>query len=439
MNFFASGRDATLASLKQNPYCPLVLLTGTVSDYRNPTLKNRHESITEISFSSLHTGGEDTGYIRTPDYQPLSTIAALSGAGCLDAISLSMAESIKHRFWLEMLNLCWGGYILFTKRGAIVAKCWARFVTVYFGRTFTWFLYRFPSCLLWFIMVVTIEMGLRKARHTEDGECSEAKHTTLLGIFMFIGMMGLSFFAFLPPLEFLMFNPILRQIHQATRFIFESVQPPGMLYVTDGGVRDCTAILQLMRRRCEHILLVLAAADPKDELGVLRTAMEAAIKDKIGSFYDPSDSHRDIRILLEEYKNDKTKSFFKLGIRYGWGGDDSQGHPHGTLYVVKNRLPTSLESQLVEPLITEEEVRGESVQKDLDSWAGMKTVELGGFGCCDCCHASGCNCGVKFPHLTGANYMYLTPTLFSSLSRLGFEVSRELIEGEFSEGTTREN
>jgi len=426
LNFFEQSRDWRFAEVKNHAYCPFVVYTGTVSDYKRP---GDDTGINEISFSGLHTGGPATGYVRTPNYQTLATCTALSGAGCLDAISLSMVNHLKFRFWLEMLNLSWGDFILFTRRGSAVARSCRNRVGEKFERSFTWITYRAPGCLCWGVMVSLFWSGLLGARRNAAGDCTHSKHVAALGICLALALFALSFLAFLEPLEFLMFNPIIRQMQQATRYCFQSYQPPGMLYVTDGGVRDCTAILQLMRRRCERILLVLAAGDPCDELSVLRVAMEAAVEDRIGSFYDPEDPKRDIRIALETFRDNPEQAYLHLGIRYGWGPKDDGS---GDLFIVKNRLPPSLAGAAVRPLLTEEEVKGQGISKDFgpykDTWAGLQTAELGGFGCCDCCHRRGCNCGAKFPHLTGANYLYLTPMLFSSLSRLGFEVSKDVVE-----------
>merc|ERR1719188_959943 len=138
-----------------------------------------------------------------------------------------------------------------------------------------------------------------------------------------------------------MLSPIIRQFHQVTRFVFPGTKAPGLLYVTDGGVQDCTAIIQLMRRRCARILLVLANADPDDELLVLRTTMDGAVSLKLGSFYDPKDPKRDVKVLLEEYQRDKAIGFLHIGIRYGWEGAGAceEKPALGTLVIVKNRLP----------------------------------------------------------------------------------------------------
>ena len=44
-------------------------------------------------------------------YKNLSTCTALSAAGALDAVVLSMGGGVRLRFWLEVLGLSWGNNI----------------------------------------------------------------------------------------------------------------------------------------------------------------------------------------------------------------------------------------------------------------------------------------------------------------------------------------
>uniref|UniRef100_A0A7S1S3C6 Uncharacterized protein n=1 Tax=Alexandrium catenella TaxID=2925 RepID=A0A7S1S3C6_ALECA len=235
----------------------------------------------------------------------------------------------------------------------------------------------------------------------------------------------------------MMYSPVIRRLQEASRFYFRGLKPPGMLYVTDGGVQDCTALMQLMRRRVERILLVLAASDPGDDLGVLRTAMDVAVASKLGCFYDPRDPRRDVKILLDEFKKDLHMPYLHLGIRYGWDGP-STSESFGRLIIVKNRLQEGFGQQPVRPLLTEEEIRGEQDMArptlGKGKWGDMLEEDLGGYGCCDCCHTHCGNAGRKFPHLSFTGYMYLTPQLFSSLSRLGHDLSEAAIQAVTSPG-----
>merc|ERR1711920_1014109 len=81
---------------------------------------------------------------------------------------------------------------------------------------------------------------------------------------------------------------------------------------------------------------------------------------------------------------------------------------------------------------TEEEISGGAPPNqqtiDASSLGGMSTDQLGPFGCCDCCHTSGLNCGPKFPHGSFTGYLYLSPQWCSSLMRLGYNSSVEAID-----------
>lgn len=421
-SWFNGGKDISFPELTRHPYCPFLIYTGTVSDYIRP---GRSESICEISFSPLHTGSDTTGYIRTPDYRTLAKCTALTAAGCLDAVALSMSSHLRFRFWMEVLNLSWGDYILFIQRKNRLLVRLSMWISEIWQREVLMFLHRVPGIVMWLAFMTLLYSGWWMAMHSGNEDCPTAKLLVHLAILLVVTTLALSFFCFNPSLDFLMFSPLIRQVHQATRYFFRGYKPPSLLYVSDGGVQDCTTIVQLMRRRCERILLVLAAADPNDELAVFRSAMNVATEERLGSFYDPDDPKRDIRILLDDFQKDAEKPFLHLGIRYGWNGTDEEA-TLGQLFIVKNRLPPSLEEMPVLPLLTEQEIAFGGVEHDGGN--GLKVSELGGIGCSDCCHRNGCNCGTKFPHLTGANYLWLTPTLFSSLCRLGYDVSWQAIE-----------
>lgn len=424
--FFHDRRDVCLPKLLESPYCPFLLLTGTVNDYIGPESGAR--STCEISFSSLHTGSTTTGYVRTPPGRSLSKCTALAGAGCLDAIALSMAKHVQYRFWLEMLNLSWGDSVLFLRREPRFFR-WAKEVAGdHRAQILTHLAYRCPDLLICWSVLGLFCLGWVEAHGSTGPQCNRAKDLVAWALYGLLAFVALSYFSFLGGLGWILHCPVIRQLHQATQTSFRGDVPPSLLYVTDGGVRDCTGIVQLMQRRCPRILLVLANADPRDELAVLRAAIQDAAEQRLGSVYDPDDARRDLRILLEEFQRDQTKTSLRLGIRYGWDVEDGKG-TLGQLVVVKNRLPPSLEELPAEPLLTEEEVRqgGGSRRNDEAKATSRRARDLGGWGCCDCCHRHGCNCGPKFPHLTAANYLWLTPTLFGSLCRLGHDLSEEAI------------
>lgn len=442
-NFFHGGKDMPFSKLAEQPLCPLLILTGTVTDYRRlgkqtwpRLLLDRTQTIAEISFTALHTGSTATGFIRTTYFRTLAKCTALTGAGCLDALSLSMSNRLRFRFWLEILNLSWGDYIFFSRRGAnrYVERV-ANVLQTEAGRKFRWIAQQFPALFIWASTQVLLTVGWTRMYQPENTleDCSVAKSLVLASIGLCISLIALSFFAFLPGLHCLMVSPIIRQFHQATRFIYRGERAPRLVYVTDGGVQDCTAIVQLMRRRRKRILLVLAAADPHDELEVLWSAMCCAIDQQVGTFFDPSGNYRDVRAVMQEFGDRKEMAFLRLGIRYGgWSGAKEEAATLsllGELLVVKNRMPPCLRGMQAGSLLTEEEVKSgrPSSGRTLGCRQALEAEDLGGFCCCDCCHGIGCNCGPKFPHLSGANYLWLTPILFANLCRLGYEASEEVV------------
>lgn len=239
----------------------------------------------------------------------------------------------------------------------------------------------------------------------------------------------LSFYGF--ACKWIAIAPGLRHLHLATRYCHMSDKPPAAIYVTDGGVQDCTGLMQLMRRRCECILLVLGFEDPIGELRQLRMAMDLAIEHGLGNFYDLDDPRRSFKLTLDELKQENSdKSYFRLGIRYGWELDPKEVE-YAELIVVKNRLPNKYD-RTIRDFVTEKEVLGEvpekcgGVKKMRRGWSRIQQTDLGGC-CCNCCHLVGCNCGEKFPHNSNG-VQCLTAQHFNSLCRLGHHLSEQVLE-----------
>jgi hypothetical protein len=450
-NYFAGGKDlsfrdfarpfqngVTPSSLTPTQrrccYSPFPVFTGTVSDYETLT---SDKSVHEIFFSPLHTGSDTIGYAITRHFGTLAKYTALTGAGCLDAVSLTLSQRLRYRFWLEVFNLSWGDYILFDPIENRLIRRMARYARGWCERYVTTRLRRWKNILIWLPFIALLVVSWERALDSGVEDCQDAKSIMIGLVTVGLATFMASFFAFHPWAESLMYSPLLRQLHMGTKYHFKGRHPPGMLYVTDGGAQDCTCIIQLIRRKRARILLVLAAADPDDELRVLRTTMHSAVEEKLCSFFDPAEPLRNITFTLEEWANDKSRCYFELGICYGSRGQlDGSTQELGRLVVVKNRLPDDLRDMPARPHITESEVLG---QEDvLQASAGEKTrksAELGAACCCDCIHGRGLNCGRKFPHLTAANYMWLTPLTFSSLCRLGYLMSKDAVQVISKEGS----
>merc|ERR1712196_264299 len=136
--------------------------------------------------------------------------------------------------------------------------------------------------------------------------------------------------------------------------------------------------------------------DPNDELAVLRTAMN-------------EDPESDVKVLLDAWMEDDNMHYLHIGIKYGWGEGEasSVSSKHGQLVIVKNRLrPEYLpwEEVKVQPLLRQDEIAGRPCREDElivkdqefdeEAFEDLYQTDLGGLGCCDCCH-SHCNVGQK--------------------------------------------
>jgi len=419
-NFFSGGKSWRYVDLASNPYCPFVVLNGTSSDYQPP---GGQQSISEVFFSPLHCGGKELGYIRTPSYRSLAKCTALTAAGCLDAISLSMADTLSTRFWLEVLNLAWGDYIMFERfEIPFIDNMAKRFGS--FEGTVNRALHRIPSAIFWVLFFLLLSFGYG-SKDSSDPTCAVPKRAFTAAGVLFLVLMGASFLSSLSIFSILALSPLTREIHQATRYMYIGNQPPRMIYVTDGGVKDCTGLVQLMHRRCKRILLVLAAFDPRDELVVLVSAMAEAEARTLGTFYNPVDPRLGVQVILENFKKDKRAISMHIGICYSHNSLVRTGH----LFIVKNRLPTQAIGSPVMPLLTPELIRGERSLEEEERLPGtMTTDQLGSIGCCDCCHNGCLNFGPKFPHGNIPGYLYLTPQWCNGLIRLGHSLSEDVVK-----------
>eukprot|EP00419_Tripos_fusus_P002159 CAMPEP_0172682810 /NCGR_PEP_ID=MMETSP1074-20121228/18417_1 /TAXON_ID=2916 /ORGANISM="Ceratium fusus, Strain PA161109" /LENGTH=912 /DNA_ID=CAMNT_0013501551 /DNA_START=26 /DNA_END=2764 /DNA_ORIENTATION=+ len=424
-NFFANGEDVAMSEMEKCPYCPFIVVTGTSSDYK-PPIGEDDDEISELSFSKLHCGSNETGYVRMPNDRTIGKCTALTAAGCIDACALTLSSLLTLRFWLEALNLSWGDYIVFKDNNPEDHEEVPWFLNIP-GEADRRLVLRFPAdTAIWTVYVLNL-----------IGFFWDIPALYFVGLMLFTALYGLSFFCFGPIEEWVAFSPFLRQLQQATAFCYRGKHPPPMLYVTDGGCRDCCTLVQLMMRRQERILLVLAPADPHDDLAVFKVAMGMVKNLEYASFYNPEDPRLDVDAMLAHFKFDKTIPYLQLGINYPKTATEER--KFGTLFIVKNRLPPAFVGQMVEPHLTEEEVMGEAERGmgpppegvkpfNRDEWGKMTTDNLGPFCCCDFSHTKGfANCGPKFPHGNFVNFMYMTPMWCSSLARLAYDMSKEVV------------
>mmetsp|Transcript_91848 Transcript_91848/g.285687 ORF Transcript_91848/g.285687 Transcript_91848/m.285687 type:complete len:457 (+) Transcript_91848:2-1372(+) len=417
--FFANGEDKMWKQVRSNPYCPFLIVTATVNDYMRP---GDSIPLSEISLSPLHVGGQKTGYIQMPPMRSLARCVALSGAA-IDAFFLGKKDHVKYRFWLELLSLSMGDFLLFETNGGLRARlgrlCGRRSGPS--GESMH-IVYRLPALIVaeTFYVLLLFANNFAMAQ-----KCNPAAWLYFLALVVTLLSILLSLIAFLPCLDLLLHSLIIRGIHLLARFYHRADVPPSLVYVTDGGLLDNTGVMQLMRRRVRRILLVYGGNDPKDTFKWLRKVVDSAANERLASFYDPAEPGRDLRETLQRFSEDRTVPFLHLGIRYGWC---SESDLRGDLFIVTNRILDAYGELWVEPLLTEAEIRGEEGPGEGpgDGRKRMKQTDLGGC-CCDCCHSHGCNFGRKFPNPHNANQC-LTPQLFNSLCRLGHRASQDAVQ-----------
>lgn len=363
----------------------------------------------------------------------------------MDAGVLSMNDHLECRFWLRFVNGTWGDYIFFEWRPSEghgrCAEAASQHMNVSSARCrykLHWLTHQLIGKTLWILFYALMLTAVIFNRHPSGPNCSWSRQFFILALVLCVLMHFMGFLGFLKCMDCIMFSiPIRQWSHQFTRYYFQASRPPNLIYVSDGGVRDCCAITQLLRRGCRRILLVLANNDPYDELAVLRTAMGEVTDHCIASFFDPAGTGKSMDILFEEFQTNLDAPYLHLAIRYGWcqAPDEvvDEKALRGDLFIVKMRLPPRLAERPVQPLVTEGEVLGqadagwEDEDDDEAAWEDLAETDLGGPWCCDWCHLHGQNCGRKWPHLLFTGNLWLTPRLASSLSRLGRELAKPAV------------
>lgn len=420
-NFFPDGKDGKIVDLLECPYIPLILVTATSSDFRSP-IGGDSDNLSEVSMTPLHVGSIETGFVPMHPERTMGKCTALTAAGCVDACALTLSSLLTMRFWLEILNLSWGDYVIFSPNHRKDGGC-----CDFAGEWDSRFIKRIPADLSVWICFVLVFAGFV----TDNLMC----YKIAIGLFCFI--MTLSFLCFKPLEKIFAVSPFIRQIHQGSMFCFRGETPPPMLYMTDGGCRDCTTINQLLMRRQPRILLVLAASDPHDELGVLRTAIKMAKDEGYATFYNTVDPRKDIDDIFANFKANNDVRFMTLGVTY-LPVSGCPSNEYGRLVIVKNRMYEGFENLPIQPHLSEAEMgSGRSVSRAMeegmrafneDSWKGLSNDKLGPFCCCDCTHLNPVtNSGPKFPHGNFVNFLYMTPMWCNMLARLAHGVSADAI------------
>eukprot|EP00401_Gymnodinium_catenatum_P072400 CAMPEP_0117545796 /NCGR_PEP_ID=MMETSP0784-20121206/46281_1 /TAXON_ID=39447 /ORGANISM="" /LENGTH=1147 /DNA_ID=CAMNT_0005342657 /DNA_START=15 /DNA_END=3455 /DNA_ORIENTATION=- len=269
--FFASGKDVQMRDLRgsdgDKAYPPFILMGGTVTDY---SLPGSDRTVNEITISPLHTGGDTLTYLPSKDEQSVSKVVGMC-SGAPDALILGKKDALSYRFWLEFFNMSFGDFIF---HGVPSSTAKSRL-----GR----YLHRLPSLLLFELVYGLLyfanNLGCR-------GLCDLAEVVMTTGMVIQCMILVLSFFAFLPGLDFLLDSPLIRNFHAWVRYYHKSTHPPSLMYVTDGMVCDNSASLELLRRGCRCIIVVYGQGGQKSYQKLYKIEAEAK-SERIASLFDP--------------------------------------------------------------------------------------------------------------------------------------------------------
>mmetsp|Transcript_43849 Transcript_43849/g.115971 ORF Transcript_43849/g.115971 Transcript_43849/m.115971 type:complete len:969 (+) Transcript_43849:2-2908(+) len=419
--FYHNGEDVNLADAQGVAQCPNVIVAATLVDYCRPSNFSDVPHFSEFFFTPQRMGGERTGYIRLPGNLSMSRMMAISGAAT-DAFLLTKMNAIWVRLTLlALFNLFMGDYIEF-KSKSTDAK-WR-------GR-----LQAFSVNVVFVVFFVTLYYSDRFAFIPEDNLslCQPYFAVFWTGWGLLGTVIAASFFAGLAPFRWILSSTTIRHLHMAMMHYHTSDEPPLRLFLNDGGLVECLGLISLLRRRSEYMLVTDATADFKMELVCLRETMRLAERERICTFFDPDDPRRGAEPRLQEFSRSQDK-YLRLGVLYdAWNPEGGEHRKTGEVFFIRMRL-LAFGRRMKAPRISEEEVmmsaarcRTSSGEETPGRPEAMLREEVGGC-CCDCCHKK-CNCGLvgRFPDISSGN-QFLTPTQFSLLCRLGYEISGEAID-----------
>jgi hypothetical protein len=290
---------------------------------------------------------------------------------------------------------------------------------------------RLPAAFPFLLCHLMLLMGTMQANSMR---CANASMLLLVSFSGFITIMTMSFFAFLPQLNWMMRSPMVQQIQMMAMHRYKAPTPPPYVYISDGGLLEVLGLLPLLRRRLRYIIVSDAAEDAKLTMRCLRETSTNARKEFLCSFFDPKDPRRDLEFVWEDLVRNQ-QSFLHLCVRYEPlrdtegnvlppGPDDVEiGH---VFYIRMRGNPD--DASPVRSLLTEAEllrppapVSAEQVQ------AGYGLRRDFGGTCFPQCECGGRCVGRRFPDFSHPN-QFLTPLHFANLCTLGAELAAPAVE-----------
>ena len=238
------------------------------------------------------------------------------------------------------------------------------------------------------------------------------------------------------------------------RAIFNAVTtgpvPPAMLHLSDGGHIENLAILPLLKRRLQRIVVVNGGETvPDSSYGDdLNKALELARKKLNCCFLSEngSDVLRDIKEKFVHKAPKQQPRSYRFKVHYyekenNNVGDDKVGE--GEVILIAPRHPKNGIPQHPDRVIQEEDWRNIVGTGEWGTGPDLEASEVDRLtGCCgECCHKSCCSwcswCCGSFPQHSTANQCF-TPAMFSAYHREGYRACAEAEAANFLNGEAQD-
>lgn len=447
--FFHGGSDVSVASIATCPYCPNLLLGACLHDYKIPG--ERSPPFCDFTISSLFLGCPRTGFFYTPSQARLAHLLTVAGAAT-DASLLISSDILFVRLLISVLSFRFGDFLRLQPDGETAAKVIRKFQSfkLMFGRMAGlmnymaqnhddyWLVrwlqavyHRIPAAIPFWLCQLLLLAGLRQDVSAGQS-CQGWGFMLRCGFYLLYVILMSTFFTFWGPLECMIRSPIIQQFQMIMMHVNMAPKPPPYVYVSDGGLLEVTGLMPQLRRRMQRIVVSDAAEDPRLTMRCLRDVAVQCRKEKLCSFFDPTDPRRDLEYVLQDMPADG-KACLHLGIRY----EGSDLPLEGEIFYVRMRLPPD-DKAPVRRLLTEEELlRAPQPVGSADAEPrGGGSSCCGAFGdlpsrgdmggtCLPMCECGGLLAGRRFPHYNMSN-QFLTPIHFANLCSLGAELSQPL-------------
>ena len=227
--------------------------------------------------------------------------------------------------------------------------------------------------------------------------------------------------------------------------------PPAILRLSDGGHIENLALLPLLKRRLQRIVVVNGGHTASDSAYAddLVHALGLA-RDKLNCYFISSDGRDVIQDVKDKFvrkpPGEQPRSYrFKVDY-YERADSDTADRKvgEGEILLIAPRHPNN-GVHTSERVTWKEALRDIDVDLEAELWGagpevGVEEAERLTFCCCECCHARPC-CGISkslcgvFPQHKTAN-QFFTPAMFSAYHREGYRASVEAGAAEFLGATT---